>query len=527
MKKENYLIGNNSYLLVKKLVNHTLVLLITLYSFSSAMGQVAINEDDSDANVNAALDIKSTTKGVLFPIMVNASRDALKSPAAGLLIYNPSTTSHNYYDGTNWKNITTGTAIPASNPGTVGSDVGVGIGIDDPDNSALLQVSSSTKGFLLPQGNPLPGTVQGLIFYTLGDNYIRVCNGTTFEGVTNSVIGTAASGSEAAEGVLIGTGTIANSAAMEVRDEARGLLIPRMTDLERDGIESPAEGLTIYNTSSNKIQFYSTFNWYPWTMEAVATPTLTTVNFINTSAGRLGTTQTFTVPVGVTLLVIEAWGAEGGVLGAGTPGKGARMKGSISVAPGDLISIVVGQKGTLSGGGGGSFVYNSTTSQLLLAAGGGGGASDQANGSGGDGLTSEAGGNYTSGGGNGGTGGSGGFAEGTNHMGGAGAGFLSDGADGYAGISAGGGGGKSWDHDMLGGEESPSPYNGRFGGFGGGGSAGYGPGGGGGYSGGSTYGTGSNANRHGGGGGGSYNSGANKSSAAGVQTGHGQVIIIY
>ena len=525
MKKENYLIGNSKQRFVKEIVRQTLFLFITICSLSIAMGQVAINEDDSDADARAALDVKSTKKGMLFPSMSSAARDALKSPAAGLLIYNISTSTHNYYDGTNWRAITTETAIPATNPGTLGTDVGVGIGIDDPDNSAMLQVSSSTKGFLLPRGNIIPPITNGAIFYTPNDGSIRVCDGGAYQAINSSIIGIAATGSETAEGVLIGSGTIANSAAFEVRSGTKHLLIPRMGNGQRDAIPSPAEGLTIYNTQVWKLQFYSNFNWYSWVMGSVPPPSLTTETFNNTGTGAIGNIQNFTVPAGIFAVIIEAWGAQGGSSTDHVGGKGARMKGTFEVTPGDVFQIAVGQQGTntttnSSGGGGGSFVYNQTTSTLLLVAGGGGGAGGA--GIGLNGLITEAGGQDWTATNAGGTGGNGG-PEGPNYSGAGGAGFFTNGADGNLNSTA--IGGKSWANGLFGGDGGA--YNGTDGGYGGGGGADYSPGGGGGYSGGASFGSGDGSTRQGAGGGGSYNVGTNQSNASGVQTGHGQVTISY
>ncbi len=54
-------------------------------------------------SVNSLLDIQSTTKGVLFPRMTKAQRDAIVSPDKGLLIYQTNGTSGFYfYNGTMW-----------------------------------------------------------------------------------------------------------------------------------------------------------------------------------------------------------------------------------------------------------------------------------------------------------------------------------------------------------------------------------------------------------------------------------------
>ena len=57
----------------------------------------------SSVDASAALEIKSTTKGVLLPRMTKTQRDAIASPAAGLAIYQTDNTPGlRVYNGTNW-----------------------------------------------------------------------------------------------------------------------------------------------------------------------------------------------------------------------------------------------------------------------------------------------------------------------------------------------------------------------------------------------------------------------------------------
>ncbi len=259
LKKQNLLSTTKSLML--------LVLFSLMYN--SSIAQVAINEDDSNGDPAAALDIKSTTKGVIFPIMTETDRNNLKSPANGLLIFNRSGGYHNYYDGTNWLQINRAVVTPASNPtaGT-GTDIGVGVGIADPDNSAILHVNSTTKGFLLPiPGNGThPNNITGMIYYNNVANMIVYYDGTDWKQITTTSTGVAgAGGTSTAAGVLIGTGTIEASAKMELRPtENKGLLIPRMTSAQRDAIDTPYEGLTIYDTDNNDIEYYAANTWYKW-----------------------------------------------------------------------------------------------------------------------------------------------------------------------------------------------------------------------------------------------------------------------
>lgn len=56
-------------------------------------------------NASAALDITSTNKGVLLPRMTSAQRNAIPSPAEGLLVYNLDCKELNYYNGTTWQSM--------------------------------------------------------------------------------------------------------------------------------------------------------------------------------------------------------------------------------------------------------------------------------------------------------------------------------------------------------------------------------------------------------------------------------------
>ena len=53
------------------------------------------------------------------------------------------------------------------------------------------------------------------------------------------------------------------SSILELRSTERGFLIPRMTEVERDAINSnnPATGLIIYNTTKNKLNMFDGTDW--------------------------------------------------------------------------------------------------------------------------------------------------------------------------------------------------------------------------------------------------------------------------
>jgi trimeric autotransporter adhesin len=66
---------------------------------------IGINDDASNPDPSAMLDVKSTTRGLLTPRMDKTQRNAITSPATGLLVYQngPDSAGFHYYDGARWQ----------------------------------------------------------------------------------------------------------------------------------------------------------------------------------------------------------------------------------------------------------------------------------------------------------------------------------------------------------------------------------------------------------------------------------------
>ena len=78
-----------------------LTLLAAVLLTATTYAQIGINNENPDAS--AALDITSTTGGLLVPRMTNTQRDAISSPATGLMIYQTDgTVGFYYYNGSSW-----------------------------------------------------------------------------------------------------------------------------------------------------------------------------------------------------------------------------------------------------------------------------------------------------------------------------------------------------------------------------------------------------------------------------------------
>ena len=85
------------------------VILIILSTNIFAQG-VGINTTGADADASAMLDVSSTTKGFLPPRMTEAEKNAISSPATGLLVYQTNGTSGlYYYNGSSWETFAVGT----------------------------------------------------------------------------------------------------------------------------------------------------------------------------------------------------------------------------------------------------------------------------------------------------------------------------------------------------------------------------------------------------------------------------------
>jgi hypothetical protein len=83
---------------MKKIVTLLAAVLITATTYA----QIGINNETPDAS--AALDITSTTAGLLIPRMTNAQRQAISNPAAGLQVFvtDFDSGSFMFYNGTEW-----------------------------------------------------------------------------------------------------------------------------------------------------------------------------------------------------------------------------------------------------------------------------------------------------------------------------------------------------------------------------------------------------------------------------------------
>lgn len=404
-----------------------------------------------------------------------------------------------------------------------------------PDPSAGLEVDFTNKGFLLPrittvQRNAIVNPATGLQIYNTTTNCLEIylssqwqsvicqCNVFPSANFTYSPalpgLGQTVSFNAPASGVSylwsFPSGSIPNSTAQNPTvswsNAGTYWVVLQVTDLVSGCTALDSQQVTISNCPSGSQTFSAT------------------------GSGASGSIQTFTVPSCVTQITVTARGAQGGNTNLYAGGMGAQLQGTFSVTGGEVIKILVGQKGengssghgNCGAGGGGTFVTRNNNTPMLVA-GGGGGAGTASSSVLGTPDPGQLGTSGSAGKGNGMPGGTGGnAAPGVCSSCGAtnGAGLLTN-SQAYGssyGLAA---------LAFINGGTGSTSSSGFDGGFGGGGAGAFGAGGAGGYSGGGSGNYTSTTDNSGGGGGGSFNAGTNPSSSVSVTPGNGEVIITW
>jgi len=189
---------------IKKIILLGVLLFLNNCCFSQG---VAINTTSANAHPSAMLDISATDKGILIPRVTEAQKLLIPAPAVGLLVYQ---TDGNvgfwFFDCNSWVNM--------SNQSNQGSTINMGVNVGNT---------------LYWNGNEWTVDTQNL--YNDGNN------------------------------VGIGTNTPHSSAIIDINSSNKGILIPRLTTLQRNSILAPAEGLLIFNVDTKCFESFVLNQW--------------------------------------------------------------------------------------------------------------------------------------------------------------------------------------------------------------------------------------------------------------------------
>jgi hypothetical protein len=147
-----------------------------LFLCLDAIAQVSVNSDGSLPHSSAMLDIKSTTRGLLIPRLTMTEMNSVSSPAAGLMIFNTTSSNFYFYTGTGWGKIVgsddgdwtiSGSNIYSALSGNVGIgntnpvqkvDISGDVDISYPGTGSGLTVSGTTTAALATITNAGDGT---------------------------------------------------------------------------------------------------------------------------------------------------------------------------------------------------------------------------------------------------------------------------------------------------------------------------------------------------------------------------------
>jgi uncharacterized protein (TIGR02145 family) len=236
-----------------------------LFLSSALFSQVSINADNSAPDNSAMLDVKSTTKGMLVPRMTISQRNAIASPAKGLLVF--CTDNNQYYSNTGTP-ASPGWVMVMSQWLTSGSNIyynggNVGIGWSEPHAPLQLSNILGNRKIVLYE---LANDDHQYYGFGINDNTLRYQVNTT--GDRHAFF--AGSGSSSSVELMriqgngtvgIGTTTPSTSSVLDLGSVNKGFLPPRMTKTQRDAISTPATGLMIYNTTSKSVNVFNGTTW--------------------------------------------------------------------------------------------------------------------------------------------------------------------------------------------------------------------------------------------------------------------------
>ena len=212
--------------------------------------------------------------------MSSIQRNCITNPVKGMMVFDTDS-GYVFFYSNKWKGIKSNEEATSNywahfGTHTTLADNGdnVGIGTNTPDNAAVLDISATDKGLLIPRMNSIQrieiryppngllafDTDSGyLFFYKNGWKGIKSSAATNINYWSHS--GKNITLMDSGNNVGIGTSKPGASAALDIYARDKGILVPRMSSKIRNSIANPENGLLVYDTTIKSFYFFNGKIW--------------------------------------------------------------------------------------------------------------------------------------------------------------------------------------------------------------------------------------------------------------------------
>ena len=308
--------------------------------------QIGINT--STPHASSILDLSSTKRGFLLPRLTESQRDAIVNPATGLMIFNTNTKCINLWNGSIWKQNCFECAFTAPIAGNSGASC---------ENDTLHLYASNVPGATYQWSGP-----DG---FTSNQQNPDIIGATTAQTGTYSVVATVNGCTSAPSTTQVKINANPNSSF------TFSPIAPSV--FQGVSFMAPIAGATYQwtfingnpktSTAQNPVVTWGTIGWADVTLTVTLNGCKSTSVksvFIDCPKGSTTlqsscTPQQFIVPNCVKSIDIDLYGAAGGngVAGNSIGGLGGRVTLTLTVTPGETLTVVVGKVGGSGNGGAG------------------------------------------------------------------------------------------------------------------------------------------------------------------------------
>jgi hypothetical protein len=220
-------------------------------------GSISLGNNSGTVNPNAAVDISSTNKGILFPrvdLTSTTSAQPMSAHVLGMVVYNKKTTNNSdpktnvipgfyYNDGSKWVLMITSSNQESQRSGDIDM-AGDNILNAGSVQSANFQIFDENLHTFFGGSDVNATTIINReinkTFFTDGRNGNKLLT------ITNSSSAGIGGGQ-----IGIGTGSPDSSAILDLTATDKGFLAPRMTEAQKNSIVKPATGLIVFCKDCN------------------------------------------------------------------------------------------------------------------------------------------------------------------------------------------------------------------------------------------------------------------------------------